>query len=94
MELVDIGANLSHDSFRHDLPQVLERVSRAMSPRTHRPWLALLAAYQLTGAAAADDLDAWDAARDELKAAERYDAMAEEAEAGKDSEDEEDGEEE
>ncbi len=39
-------------------------------------------------------LDAWDVARDELKAAERYDAMAEEAEAGKDSEDEEDGEEE
>jgi predicted DNA-binding transcriptional regulator AlpA len=34
------------------------------------------------------------AARDELKAAERYDAMAEEAEAGEDSEDEEDDDEE
>ncbi len=29
MELVDIGANLSHDSFRHDLPQVLERAHAA-----------------------------------------------------------------
>ncbi len=29
MELVDIGANLSHDSFRHDLPQVLERARAA-----------------------------------------------------------------
>jgi TatD DNase family protein len=29
MELVDIGANLSHDSFRHDLPQVLERARTA-----------------------------------------------------------------
>ncbi len=29
MELIDIGANLSHDSFRHDLPQVLERAHAA-----------------------------------------------------------------
>jgi len=29
MELIDIGANLSHDSFRHDLPQVLERACAA-----------------------------------------------------------------
>ena len=29
MELIDIGANLSHDSFRHDLPQVLERARAA-----------------------------------------------------------------
>jgi len=29
VELVDIGANLSHDSFRHDLPQVLERARAA-----------------------------------------------------------------
>ncbi|NIS07114.1 MAG: hydrolase TatD [Gammaproteobacteria bacterium] len=28
-ELVDIGANLSHDSFRHDLEQVLERARTA-----------------------------------------------------------------
>ncbi|GMQ75097.1 MAG: TatD family hydrolase [Gammaproteobacteria bacterium] len=29
MELIDIGANLGHDSFRHDLPQVLERAHAA-----------------------------------------------------------------
>ncbi len=29
VELIDIGANLSHDSFRHDLPQVLERARAA-----------------------------------------------------------------
>ncbi len=29
MELIDIGANLSHDSFRDDLPQVLERAREA-----------------------------------------------------------------
>ena len=29
MELIDIGANLSHDSFRHDLPQVMERARTA-----------------------------------------------------------------
>ena len=29
MELIDIGANLSHDSFRHDLPQVLARARAA-----------------------------------------------------------------
>ena len=29
MELIDIGANLSHDSFRHDLPVVLERARSA-----------------------------------------------------------------
>jgi len=29
MQLIDIGANLSHDSFRHDLPQVLERAHSA-----------------------------------------------------------------
>lgn len=29
IELVDIGANLSHDSFRRDLPQVLERARAA-----------------------------------------------------------------
>ena len=29
VELVDIGANLGHDSFRHDLPQVLERAHAA-----------------------------------------------------------------
>lgn len=29
MELVDIGANLSHDSFRDDLPQVLQRARAA-----------------------------------------------------------------
>lgn len=28
-QLIDIGANLSHDSFRHDLPQVLERARAA-----------------------------------------------------------------
>jgi TatD DNase family protein len=29
MQLIDIGANLGHDSFRHDLPQVLERAHAA-----------------------------------------------------------------
>lgn len=29
MELVDIGANLSHDSFRHDLPEVVQRARSA-----------------------------------------------------------------
>jgi TatD DNase family protein len=29
VQLVDIGANLSHDSFRHDLPAVLERARAA-----------------------------------------------------------------
>lgn len=29
MQLIDIGANLSHDSFRHDLPQVLARARAA-----------------------------------------------------------------
>lgn len=29
VELIDIGANLSHDSFRDDLPQVLERAREA-----------------------------------------------------------------
>lgn len=29
VQLIDIGANLSHDSFRHDLPQVLERAHAA-----------------------------------------------------------------
>lgn len=29
VDLVDIGANLSHESFRHDLPQVLERAREA-----------------------------------------------------------------
>ena len=28
-DLVDIGANLSHDSFRHDLREVLERAREA-----------------------------------------------------------------
>ena len=29
LDLVDVGANLSHDSFRHDLPEVLERAREA-----------------------------------------------------------------
>jgi TatD DNase family protein len=29
MELIDIGANLTHESFAHDLPDVLHRASRA-----------------------------------------------------------------
>ena len=29
VQLIDIGANLGHDSFRHDLPQVLERAHAA-----------------------------------------------------------------
>src|SRR5688572_8968021 len=29
MELIDIGANLTHESFRHDLPDVLHRAHNA-----------------------------------------------------------------
>ena len=29
MELIDIGVNLTHESFRHDLPEVLQRAASA-----------------------------------------------------------------
>jgi len=43
-----------------DLPGVVAAVGRSMSPRTHRPWLALLEVYRLVVAAAAGDDEGWD----------------------------------
>ncbi len=43
-----------------DLPDLLEAVGRLMSPRSHRPWLALLEVYRLVAAAAQGDDEGWD----------------------------------
>ena len=51
LDLVDIGANLSHDSFRHDLPEVLERA-----------WEAGVAQMIVTGASEGESRAAHDIA--------------------------------